>query len=152
MIRRHTTLAAGLAALLSLSVASGASALFGDDEDPELAFCQARVAMADAVASLEAISADSTRDEAQTAVDGVSDAASDLRNDARNLLEAQVDSLQTAFGNLEGYVDSVDGDATIEEFAQGAVPYLAEIKLADATIGTVDCDAALAREAAEQSE
>jgi hypothetical protein len=152
MTRRRTTLAAGLAVLLSLSVASGASALFGNDEDPELAFCQSGVAMTAAVASLEAIGADSTTDELQTAVDGVSQAASDMRNEARNLLESQVDSLRSAFGDLQGYVGSVDEDASIEDAVAGTAPYVAQIKVSRALLGTVDCDAALAKEAAEQSE
>ena len=152
MFRKQATLAAGLAALLTLSVAPGAFALFGDDEDPELAFCQSRVAMADAIASLEAIGPDSTTDDLQAAVDGAAQAASDMRNEARNVLEAQIDSLRSAFGDLQGYVDSVAGDASIEEAVQGAAPYVAEIGVARAMIGTVDCDAVFAREAAEQSE
>ena len=154
MIKTRVTVATGLAALLSMSLASGAFAgLFGNnDADPELTFCQSAVTMADAVASLEAIGPESTTGDLQTAADGVSQAASDMRNDARNLLEAQVDDIETAVGNLQGYIGDLDSDETIEAATQGAAPFVAEIKLARAALGTVDCEAAIAREVAQQAE
>ena len=153
-MKRRVTLAAGLAAVLSLSLASVASAgLFGnDDDDPELTFCQSAVTMAEAVASLEAIGPESTTDDLQTAANDVGQAVSDMRDDARNLLEAQVDDIQTAVGNLQGYLGDLDDDETIEAAKQGAIELVDEIKLTRDLLGTVDCDAAFAREAVQQAQ
>ena len=78
MQSRKTVLAASLAMVLSIGVASGASAL-GEDEDPGLAFCQSSGALSQAIESLAALDANSTTEELQASADAVREAASMAR-------------------------------------------------------------------------
>jgi hypothetical protein len=146
MHNRKTVLAASLAMALAVGVASGASAL-GDDEDPALAFCESAAALAQAEEALQSMDAGATTDEFQAAVDGVAEAASAMAEDARNLLESQVDAVSAAVGELQDYRDDVGGDQTLEAAVQGAVPYVAAIADARVAVGTVDCQAVMAGEA-----
>ena len=140
----------GLAAILSASVASTAFAL-GEDEDPELAYCQSVATLQASVANLMAIDTSSTTDELSAAVEGVQDAAGAYMEDLRSVAESQVAAIEDAVNDLREYRDSVEGEQTIEEAVEGAVPYIAAIAAARAAAGTVDCGAVLAGEAAEQA-
>jgi hypothetical protein len=118
MTRRRSTLAAVLAALLCVSIPAVASAI-GEDEDPEVVYCQSLVALSASVDALSAIGTSSTVDEFETAVGDVRDAATTFEESLRALVEAQVETLEIAVGDLEGYRDSLAGDETIEEAVQG---------------------------------
>jgi hypothetical protein len=150
MTNVRTAMAASLAALLSLSLASAVSAI-GEDEDPEVVYCQSLVALAASVDALGAIDASSTVEEFETAVDGVRDAATAFEESLRALVEAQVETLETAVGDLEGYRDSLEGDETIEEALQGADAAVAAVGSARAEVGTTpNCAVVAGQEAVDE--
>jgi hypothetical protein len=142
---------AALAALLSLSMASGAFAI-GEEEDPEVAYCQSLMELAASVETLGAIDTTSTVDEFETAVDGVREAASAMEENLRGLVEAQVGALETAVGDLEGYKDSLSGDETIDAALQGAGAAIAGVASARDEVGTIPNCAVVAGQQAAQEE
>jgi hypothetical protein len=73
------------------------------------------VALSASVDALSAIGTSSTVDELEAAVGDVRDAATTFEESLRALIEAQVETLETAVGDLEGYRDSLEGDETIED-------------------------------------
>ena len=150
MYRTRTALAIGLAACLSASVASTAFAL-GEDEDPELPYCQSVATLEASVANLMAIDTSSTTDELSSAVEGVQDAAGAYVEDLRSVAEWQVAAIEDAVNALRDYRDDLEGDTSIEETVEGAVPYIAGVAGARAAAGTVDCEAVMTAEAAEQA-
>jgi hypothetical protein len=151
MSTARTTIAAGMAALLSLTIASGALAI-GDEVDPEVAYCQSLVELSASVETLGAIDASSTVDDFEAAVDGVRDAASNMEESLRGLVEAQVATLETAVGDLQGYRDSLAGDATIEQAVQGAGAAVAAVAIARDDVGTIPNCAVVAGQQAAQEE
>ena len=151
MTKTRTTMAAGSAALLSLSLASAALAI-GEEEDPEVAYCQALTGLAASVESLGTIDANSSVDVFETAVAGVREAARTMEESLRGLVEAQVDALETAVGDLEGYRDSLEGDETVEEAVQGAGTAIAAIASARDEVGTIPNCAVVAGQQAAQEE
>lgn len=151
MTRRRSSIAAGVAALLCLTVPSVASAI-GEDEDPEVVYCQSLVALSASVDALSAIGTSSTVDEFETAMGDVQDAATTFEESVRALVEAQVEALETAIGDLEGYRDSLEGDETLEEAAQGAAEAVAAVGAARAEVGTIPNCAVVAGQEAVQEE
>jgi hypothetical protein len=150
MTRRRSTLAAVLAALLCVSIPAVASAI-GEDEDPEVVYCQSLVALSASVDALSAIGTSSTVDEFETAVGDVRDAATTFEESLRALVEAQVETLEIAVGDLEGYRDSLAGDETIEEAVQGAATTIAAVGAARADVGTIpNCAVVAGQEAVEE--
>ena len=150
MTRRRSTIAAGVAALVCLTIPSMASAI-GEDEDPEVVYCQSLAALSASVDALSTIDTDWTVDMFETAVGGVRDTATTFEESLRSLVEAQVDTLETAVGDLEGYRDSLTGDETIEEAVQGAASAVAAIGTARAEVGTIpNCAVVAGQEAVEE--
>jgi hypothetical protein len=150
MTKRPIAVTAGLAALLSIGVASSVAAI-GEDEDPEVVYCQSLVALSASVDALGAVDASSTVEELETAVDGVREAATTFEESLRALVEAQVETLETAVGELEGYRDSLQGDETIEEALQGAAAAVAAVTTARAEVGTIpNCAVVAGQEAVEE--
>jgi hypothetical protein len=150
MKKMRSVTTAGLAALMCLSFASAVAAI-GEDEDPEVVYCQSLVALSASVDALGAIGTTSTVDDLETAVDGVREAAMTFEESLRALVEAQVETLETAVGDLEGYRDSLEGDETIEEALQGAAATVAAVSGARADIGTIpNCAVVAGQEAVEE--
>jgi hypothetical protein len=150
MSKLRTTMAAGLAALLSLGITSAVSAI-GEDEDPAVVYCQSLVGLSAAVDALSAIDESSTVDEFETAVDGVRDAASTFEESLRGLAESQIADLETALGDLQGYRDSLEGDETIEEAMQGAASAIAAVGAAREQVGTIpNCAIVAGQEAVDE--
>jgi hypothetical protein len=150
MTRRRSTIAAGVAALLCLTIPSVASAI-GEDEDPEVVYCQSLAALSASVDAISAIGTTSTVDEFETAVGDVRDAATTFEESLRGLVEAQVAALETAVGDLEGYRDSLTGDETIEQAVQGAASAVAAVGTARAEVGTIpNCAVVAGQEAVEE--
>ena len=147
----RTAVATGLAALLSLSIASGAFAI-GEDEDPEVVYCQSLMELSASVETLGAVDAASTVEEFEAAVDGAREAASAMEESLRGLVEAQVAALETAVGDLQGYRDSLAGDETIEEAVQGAGAAIGAVTSARDEIGTIPNCAVVAGQQAAQEE
>jgi hypothetical protein len=144
------SIAVGLAAFLCLSIASAVSAI-GEDEDPEVVYCQSLVALSASVDALGAIGTTSTVDEFETAVDSVREAATTFEESLRGLIEAQVEALESAIGDLEGYRDSLEGDETIEEAVQGAAAAVTAVGTARAEVGTIpNCAVVAGQEAVEE--
>lgn len=150
MHRSRTALALGLAAILSASVASTAFGL-GEDEDPELAYCQSVATLQASVANLMAIDTNSTTDELSAAVEGVQDAAGAYVEDLRDLAESQAAAIEDSVNALRDYRDDLEGDTSIEDAVQGAVPYVAAVASARASAGSIDCQEVMAGEAAAQA-
>jgi hypothetical protein len=150
MTRRSSTLAAALAALFCVTTASVASAI-GEDEDPAVVYCQSLVALSASVDALSAISTGSTVDEFETAVGDVRDAATAFGESLRGLVDAQVETLETAVGELEGYRDSLEGDETIEEAVQGAAATISAVAAARTDVATIpNCAVVAGQEAVEE--
>ena len=102
--------------------------------------------------SLGTIDASSSVDVFETAVDGVREAATTMEESLRGLVEAQVDALETAVGDLEGYRDSLEGDETVEEAVQGAGTAIAAVASARDEVGTIPNCAVVAGQQAAQEE
>jgi hypothetical protein len=150
MTTRRNTMTAALAALMCLGIASGASAI-GEDEDPEVVYCQSLVELSASVETLAAIDATSTVEVFETTVDGVREAATTMEESLRGLVEAQIAALETAVGDLEGYRDSLEGDETVEEAVQGAGTAIEAVATARAAIGTIpNCAVVAGQEVAEE--
>jgi hypothetical protein len=152
MTTRQRTLAAGLAALLSLGIASAAAAIGDDETDPEVAYCQSLTTLAASVETLGAVDATSTVDEFETAVDGVREAASAMEESLRGLVESQVATLDAAVGDLQGYRDSLTGDETMEQAVQGAGAAIVAVGEARDDVGTIPNCAVVAGQQAAQEE
>jgi hypothetical protein len=141
---------AGVAALLCLTIPSMASAI-GEDEDPEVVYCQSLAALSASVDALSTIDTGWTVDMFETAVGGVRDAATTYEESLRALVEAQVGTLETAVGDLESYRDSLEGDETIEEAVQGAAEAVAAVGAARAEVGTIpNCAVVAGQEAVDE--
>jgi hypothetical protein len=150
MIRTRTTISAGLAALLSLGIASAVSAI-GEDEDPQVVYCQSLVDLSAAVDALRAVDTTSTVDDLETAVDDVREAATTFEDSIRNLVESQIAGLETALGELEGYRDSLEGDETIEAAVQGAAAAIGSVGTAREQVGVIpNCAVVAGQEAVEE--
>jgi hypothetical protein len=144
------TMAAGVTALLCLTIPSVATAI-GEDEDPEVVYCQSLAALSASVDALSTIDTGSSVDMLETAVGGVRDAATAFEESLRALVEAQIETLETAIGDLEGYRDSLEGDETIEEALLGAAETVAAVGVARAEVGTVpNCAVVAGQEAVEE--
>lgn len=150
MTTRRVSIATGLAAILSLSLSTGAFALGADDEDPEVTYCQSLVALSASVDSLTGIDASSTVGEFETTVDGAREAATGFEESLRGLVEAQIAALETAIGDLQGYRDSLQEDQTIEEVVQGAGAAIAAVASAREEIGTIPNCAVVAGQEADE--
>jgi uncharacterized protein YqeY len=143
-------MAAGVAVLLCLTIPSLASAI-GEDEDPEVVYCQSLVALSASVDALGAIDTNSTVEALETAVGDVRDAATAYEESLRALVEAQVETLESAISDLEGYRDSLEDDETIEEAVQGAAETIAAVGTARADVGTIpNCAVVAGQEAVEE--
>jgi hypothetical protein len=139
-----------LAAVLGLAIPSVASAI-GEDEDPELVYCQSVVALSASVDALGTIDTSSTVDEFDAAVGDVREAATTLQDSLRALVEAQVEGLETAVSDLEGYRDSLEGDETIDQAVQGAAEAVAAVGVARADVGTIpNCAVVAGQEAVDE--
>jgi hypothetical protein len=151
MTTARTTIATGLAMLLSLSIASAAFAIGEDEEDPAVRYCQALVELSASVEALGMIDAGTTVGEFETAVDDVREAATNMEESLRGLVEAQIAALETAVGDLQGYRDSLEEDQTIEEVVLGAGTAIAAVASARAEVGTIpNCAVVAGQEAAEE--
>ena len=140
-----------LAAVLSLSIVSGAAAI-GDETDPEVAYCSSLMELAASVQSLGAISPSSTVDQFDGAVDRIQEAATGVEESLRGLVDAQVAALETAVGDLQGYRDALTGDETLEEAVQGAGEAIEAVGSARDAIGTLPNCAVVAGQQAAQEE
>ena len=150
MTTARRSITAGLAALLSLSMATGAFAI-GDEVDPEVAYCESLVALSASLEGLTGFDATSTVGELETAVDGAREAATTMEESLRGLVEAQIATLETALEDLQGYRDSLEDDQTIEEVVEGAGASIAAVVSARAEIGTIpNCAVVAGQEAAEE--
>jgi len=146
----RTAIVIGVAALSGLGIASSAAAI-GEDEDPEVVYCQSLIELSASVESLSSIGATSTVDEFDAAVERVRDAATATRDSLRALVEAQVEDLETAVDGLQGYRDSLEGDQTMEEVVQGAGGAIAAVGDARSSVGTIpNCAVVAGQEIAEQ--
>jgi hypothetical protein len=135
---------------MCLGIASGAAAI-GEDEDPEVVYCQSLVELSASVDALGAVDATSTVEDFDTTVDGVREAATTMEESLRGLVESQIAALETAVGDLEGYRDSLEGDETVEEAVQGAGTAIAAVVSARAAIGTIpNCAVVAGQEAVEE--
>lgn len=152
MTTARTTIATGVAVLLSLSIASGAFAIGDDEEDPEVTYCQSLVTLSASVETLGSIDASSTVDEFEAAVDSVREAATTMEESLRGLVEAQVAALETAVGDLQGYRDSLAGDETVEEAVLGAGAAIGAVASARDEVGTIPNCAVVAGQQAAQEE
>lgn len=143
----------GLAALACMGVVTGAAAI-GEDEDPEVVYCQSLVELTASVEGLRTIDATSTVDEFESAVERVQEAAANTEESLRALVESQVESLETAVDGLRDYRDSLEGDTTMEEVVQGAGDAVAAVGVAHADVGTIPNCAVVAgqQQAAEEAE
>jgi hypothetical protein len=107
--------------------------------DPALAFCDSLQALAGSIEDLEALGPSSTVEDVQNGVDAVSEAAGEVRDNAADLAESQVEAIESAVSDLEGYRDGISEDATIAEVIEGLAAQVAAVKQARAEAGQVAC-------------
>jgi uncharacterized lipoprotein YehR (DUF1307 family) len=93
----------------------------GDDDEPqaeaESALCDSVGQLRDAATEVESLDANSTKDEAQTALDNLSSAVAGVKENAGNLSQADVSALQSATDGVKSAVDNIPGDATLADAA-----------------------------------
>jgi hypothetical protein len=149
----RTTVAIALAAIACLGFTTGTAAI-GEDEDPEIAYCQSLVELTASLEGVRAIDATSTVDEFESAVERLQEAATSTEDSLRALFEAQVEALETAVDGVRDYRDSLEGDETIEAVVQGAGDAIAAVDAAHAQVGTIPNCAVVAgqQQAAEETE
>jgi hypothetical protein len=147
----RTTVVIGLTAMACLGIATATVAI-GEDEDPEVVYCQSLVELTASIEGLRAVDATSTVDEFESAVERVEEAATSTEESARAMLEAQVEDLETAIDGLRDYRDSLEGDETMEAVVQGAGDAVAAVGVAHADVGTIPNCAVVAGEQQAEEE
>jgi len=144
---RTRWLAAGAAALLMLAACNNAE----PTPNPELAFCDSLDALGQSVAALDELGADSTVDEVTASLEAVEAAAADVREQAGDLADSQVDAIESAANELADYRGTIEGTETIEQVIQGFADQVAALKAARQEAGQVHCGLAEAEAAASQA-
>jgi hypothetical protein len=141
---RTRWLAAGSAAVLLLAACNDAQ----PTPSPELAFCDSLDTLAQSVASLQELDAQSTVDEVQEGIEAVGTAAQGVRDAAGDLAQSQMEAIQTAADELRDYGDTIEGSETIEQVIAGLAEQIAALQAARLEAGTVHCGLAEAQAAA----
>jgi hypothetical protein len=138
-----------LAVILTVGVGNLALAI-GEDEDPQVAYCQSLVELTAAVEGLKLISVESTVEEFEAAVDRAREAATGVEDSLRALVESQVAGLESAVGGVESYRDTIEDDQTIEQVVQGAAASIEAVDAARSEVGVIpNCAIVAGQEVAE---
>jgi hypothetical protein len=149
MRRAIMPVAAVVAVILSMGAVNVAFAI-GEDEDPEVAYCQSLVELTAAVEGLKVISVDSTVEEFEAAVDRAREAATSVEDSLRAVVESQIAALETAVDGVESYRDTIEDDQTIEQVIQGAAGSIEAVDAARSEVGVIpNCAVVAGQEVAE---
>jgi hypothetical protein len=151
MTIRRTMVAAGMAALMTLALAGSTVAIGDDEEDPEVAYCQSLVELSASVEALGAIDPTSTVEDFEAAVDRVEEARASFEQSLRDLVESQIETLETAVDGVRAYRDSIEDEQTIEEVVAGAAGAVAAVGEARAQVGVIpNCAVVAGQEVAQE--
>ena len=140
-------LAVGAAAMLVLAACNNAE----PTPNPELAFCDSVDALAQSVADLEALGADSTVEEVETGLEAVEAAAATVKESAGDLAESQVEAIEAAAQELADYRGTIEDTATVEEVIAGFADQVVALKTARQQAGEAHCGVVQAEAAASQA-
>ena len=140
-------LAVGAAAMLLLAACNNAE----PTPNPELAFCDSVDALAQSVADLEALGADSTVEEVEAGLEAVEAAAATVKETAGDLAESQVEAIEAAAQELADYRGTIEDTATVEEVIAGFADQVVALKAARQQAGEAHCGLVQAEAAASQA-
>ena len=104
-----------LLAVFGLIVAACSSTPSVEDASKDL--CENLGSLEQAAAGVEALTPESTKDDADAALDTLKSAWNDVKDSASALDEAATDDAQQAFDDASSAVDGISGDATMAEAA-----------------------------------
>jgi predicted small secreted protein len=104
-----------LLAVFGLVVAACSSTPSVEDASKDL--CDNLGSLEQAAAGVEALTPESTTDDADAALDTLKSAWNDVKDSASALDEAATDDAQQAFDDASSAVDGISGDATMAEAA-----------------------------------
>jgi hypothetical protein len=104
-----------LLAVFGLIVAACSSTPSVEDASKDL--CDNLGSLEQAAAGVEALTPESTTDDADAALDTLKSAWNDVKDSASTLDEAATDEAQQAFDDASSAVDGISGDATMAEAA-----------------------------------
>ena len=104
-----------LLAVFGLIVAACSSTPSVEDASKDL--CDNLGSLEQAAAGVEALTPESTTDDADAALDTLKSAWNDVKDSASALDEAATDEAQQAFDDASSAVDGISGDATMAEAA-----------------------------------
>ncbi len=104
-----------LLAVFGLIVAACSSTPSVEDASKDL--CDNLGSLEQAAAGVEALTPESTTDDADAALDTLKSAWNDVKDSASALDEAATDDAQQAFDDASSAVDGISGDATMAEAA-----------------------------------
>jgi hypothetical protein len=108
-------------------------------EEAEAALCDALVQFRAAVNGLEALTPESTVEEAEAALDVVADAWNDVANAADVLASAQYDQLDEAYEDLDDAIRAIDEADTIQDAAAAVQAQVANVNAAYDEFFSVQC-------------
>ncbi len=139
--RRIGLIAAPVVALVLLVAACG-----GDESQAsaEQNLCQALGNYASAVAGLQGLSLQSTKQDIQTQVEAVQSAWDGVTSAAQDVASADVNAIESAQSNLQDAVNGLSDDTTLEQAAQDLQPQLQALAQAyQQTYNGLDCSSEL---------
>jgi hypothetical protein len=119
--------AAAVAALVVIAVAASAACGGEDTAEATDDLCTSLTDFRSAVASLGALTADSTIEQWDDARSAVSSAWDDVQEQAGDVAEARFNDVETAYDDLDTAIEDVPDDATVEQAVQQVVPQIAAV-------------------------
>jgi hypothetical protein len=119
--------AAIVTALAVIAVAVSAGCGGEDTTEATDDLCTSLTDFRTSVASLGALTADSTIEQWDDARNAVSSAWDDVQEQAGDVAEARFDEVETAYDDLDSAIEDVPDDATVEQAVQQVVPQIAAV-------------------------
>jgi hypothetical protein len=108
-------------------------------EEAEAALCDTLVQFRAAVNALEALTPESTVEEAEAALAVVADAWDDVTSAAYTLSSAQYDQLDEAYEDLDDAIDAIDEADTIQDASAEVQAQVANVNAAYDEFFSVQC-------------
>ncbi len=121
----------GWVAALLAALALGAAACGGGDQGvagAEQDLCGSLADLATAITVLADLGTDSTKEEMQTAADGIRDATEQVKSDAADVAEADTTALANAQESLQSAVNDLPDNTTYRKAFQELRPELNEVR------------------------
>ena len=133
---------------LVLGAASALSACSSDDSssvsDAKATFCQSLVDVKQSEAAIADLNADSTVDDAKSAVADLGSAVTAAKSAADAVGQAEADTLQSAYNDLKSSLDSISGSDTLADAAPDVVKAAATFQAQLQALRSKNCGGAVA--------